>query len=79
MAVRDGGTVMWHVYSEWKRVYCLFPKELQYSSKTARGTLYKRTMEVDDCGQHMIFNDYITEKTYFKLKLAGEHKAKSFA
>lgn len=78
MANRDGGTV-YHTYSSWKRVYCLFPKMLADGrGEYARGTLYRRTLEVDDCAQSMIFKDYITEKSYFKLKLAGEHKAKQF-
>jgi len=71
---------MYHEYSEWNRVYCLFSKMLADGhGERARGTLYKRTLEVDDCGQHMAFHDYITEKAYFKLKLAGKHKAKQFA
>jgi hypothetical protein len=69
---------MYHVYSEWKRVYCLFPKVTMHGEKL-RGVLYRRILEVDDCGQHMTFTDYITEKEYFKLKLAGNHKGIQFA
>jgi len=68
---------MWHEYSEWKRVYCIFPKQLKSSSEKARGWLYKQTLTVDDCGQYMEFTDYVTEKDYFKIKLAGMHEARS--
>jgi len=76
---------MWHEYSEWKKVYCIFPKMLtdehgvMHLSKKQRGTLYRQTLEVDDCGQHMTFQTYVTEKTYFKLTLKGKHKAREFA
>ena len=74
---------MYHEYSEFKRVYCIFPKTLSdeyghmHLGKKQRGTLYKQTLEVDDCGQHMTFHTYVTEKTYFKIKLRGQHKARS--
>lgn len=68
---------MWHEYSEWKRVYCWFPRTLMNTNEKQRGVLYRRVLEVDDCGQHMRFVDYIDEKTYFKIKLKGQHEARS--
>ena len=79
MVIRDGASNMYHVYSDWKRVYCIFPKQLKNSVETQRGWLYKQTLEVNDCGQHLKFVDYITEKDYFKIKLTGKHEAREFA
>lgn len=69
---------MYHEYSEWRRVYCIFSKKLYNSSEKRRGVLYKRTLDASDYGKHLIFHDYITEKQYFKRKLNGTHITKSF-
>ncbi len=58
-------------WTEWKKTFCIFPKETRHGKKKEWGWLYTCTHSVRDCGRYIQWRHYVTGKDLFKLKLKG--------